>query len=120
MVTNLISGTESWDGVKIVGTNFTNNLPGRTLDSLVDIYCALFENAIEHSGLPLKELYITVEPHYENNKFNVIVCNSVLQDDSYRDKLNKIELIRQEISKKDTERRHKKNEGAAFIKYGLP
>lgn len=116
MVTNLISGTESWDGVKIVGTNFTNNLPGRTLDSLVDIYCALFENAIEHSGLPLKELYITVEPHYENNKFNVIVCNSVLQDASYREKLNKIELIRQEISKKDTRAKAQKERGSGFHK----
>lgn len=116
MVTNLISGTECWDGVIISGNNSQNILPGRTLDSLVDIYCALFENAIEHSGLPLNELQIQVEPKYENNQFSVTVNNSVCLDESFEEKSKKIETIRHEISKKDTRTKAQKEKGSGFHK----
>ncbi|MFW7208716.1 MULTISPECIES: hypothetical protein [unclassified Enterobacter] len=114
MVTNLISGAENWGGVNINLISNASQMPGRTLDGMVDLYCACFENAIEHSGLAISDIKIDVELNYQNGIFELAIRNNI---DNYTLELEeRITQIRTEISKKDTRVKAQKEKGSGFHK----
>ena len=116
MVSNLISGTDTWDGIKIKGNDNITYMPGRTLDGMVDLYCACFENAIEHSGLPINEINIFVDTYYKDKKFEVTITNNINTGTFSEELVDKIESIRKEIIKKDTRLKAQKERGSGFHK----
>jgi hypothetical protein len=116
MVSNLYSGADSWSGINIASSDTTGLMPGRTLDGMVDIYCALFENAIEHSGLPISDLLINVQASYRDGHFHVSITNSLNTDELTDENKAKIELISNEIKKKDTRVKAQKERGSGFHK----
>ncbi len=114
MVTNLISGADNWRGVNIKNNSNANHMPGRTLDGMVDLYCACFENAIEHSGLLISDIQIDVDLKYQNGIFELSIRNNI---DNYSLELeDRISQIRNEISKKDTRIKAQKEKGSGFHK----
>ncbi len=116
MVSNLISGADAWEGIRIKGSDHVTYMPGRTLDGMVDLYCASFENAIEHSGLPINEIEIIVDATYKDKKFEVTITNNI-NAECYNEELEgKIEAIRKEINKKDTRSKAQKERGSGFHK----
>lgn len=116
MVSNLYSGADSWDGINIASSDSTSLMPGRTLDGMVDIYCALFENAIEHCGLPISELIINVHASYKDGHFKVSIANSLNPNELTDINKSKIDLISNEIRKKDTRVKAQKERGSGFHK----
>lgn len=116
MVSNLISGADSWDGIKISTQENHSNLPGRTLDGMVDIYCAIFENAIEHSGVNIGDLVIKVNVHYQDNHFKVSIMNNIDTSIHIFENMEKIKAIKQELIKKDTRTKAQKEKGSGFHK----
>ncbi len=116
MVSNLISGADSWDGIQISIQGNHSNLPGRTLDGMVDIYCAIFENAIEHSGVNIADLIIKVNVSYEKNNFKAIIKNNIDTRVYVPANMDKIKAIKQELVKKDTRAKAQKEKGSGFHK----
>ncbi|WP_174865880.1 hypothetical protein [Pectobacterium polaris] len=116
MVSNLISGADTWDGIKISTHDSHSNLPGRTLDGMVDIYCAIFENAIEHSGISIGDLEIHVSVSYQGNHFKVGIINNIDTSIHINENMEKIKAIKQELIKKDTRAKAQKEKGSGFHK----
>ncbi len=116
MVTNLISGSDNWNGLNIKASGVTRLMPGRTLDGMVDVFCASFENAIEHSGLLITEINIDVEIKIIENRFKIIITNNISSEIFTSKNVDKINEIMSEISKKDTRIKAQKERGSGFHK----
>lgn len=116
MVSNSISGANNWNGIKISQDKNINQMPGRTLDGMVDLYCALFENAIEHSGLPIQDLNINVAIDYRKNNYKVVITNNINKSQVSTENSERITSIREDIRKKDTRIKAQKEKGSGFHK----
>lgn len=116
MVSNLISGADNWNGIKIEQTETYPFMPGRTLDGMVDVFCASFENAIEHSSLPISMININVDISYKNNLFEATISNNISSICRSISNEEKLEQIRAEINKKDNRMKAQKEKGSGFLK----
>lgn len=101
MVESTISGSEYWAGVNVSIMTATSSMPGRTLDSIVDIFCAIFENAISYSGKDLAELDIKVELDFDNGRYRAVVINGAAVDSSKGSNTERLEQVRLELRKSD-------------------
>ena len=116
MIRSTIAGATGWDGVQISINGLPALMPGRALDGMVDVFCALFENAIEHSGLNVDDLKVDVALELSEGKFRAHISNptdplTFENRDEYR-----IEHIRSEIIKSDTRRKAQKEGRSGFHK----
>lgn len=116
MVSSSISGADNWSGLKIIDMSFDKTMPGRTLDGMVDVYCASLENAIEHSGLPINELELEASISYINDTFDITLINNADPSKCTGETLDKIILIENEIKKMDTRIKVQKEKGSGFHK----
>lgn len=116
MVSNLISGADNWNGIVIEQNETSSFMPGRTLDGMVDVFCASFENAIEHSLLPINKININVRISYNNNIFEATVKNNIHTTCRTVSNENKLAQIRTEINKKDSRIKAQKEKGSGFLK----
>lgn len=101
MVESTISGADCWSGVGVSIGVATRNMPGRTLDSIVDIFCAIFENAIAYSGKELAELSIQVELSFDNGTYGATVTNVAAKNHLRESNIERVEQVRQELRKSD-------------------
>ncbi|KAA5971639.1 hypothetical protein [Pantoea sp. M_9] len=116
MVSSSISGADNWSGLKISKISFDNTMPGRTLDGMVDVYCASLENAIEHAGLPINDLELDASLSYINNTFEIELINNIEESKCTKETIDKITVIESEIKKMDTRVKVQKEKGSGFHK----
>lgn len=116
MVSSSISGADNWSGLKIISNTSDNAMPGRTLDGMVDVYCASFENAIEHSGLQINDLTMEVNVSLIDNKFMVSLTNNIQKGKFNEESIKRLHDIESEIKKKDTRVKAQKERGSGFHK----
>ena len=76
MLNRTIAGLNDWDGVS-VETESDAKVPGRTLDSIVELYHCLLENALKHSGLTSDDLKVSISTEYKQGKFSSIIVNNL-------------------------------------------
>lgn len=116
MVSSSISGADNWSGLNITNMNFDKTMPGRTLDGMVDVYCASLENAIEHAGLPINDLKLEASISYIEDTFEIMLINNVEESKCNLENLEKIKTIESEIKKMDTRIKVQKEKGSGFHK----
>lgn len=75
MVRNSISGAADWEGVSLNISDVDRTMPGRSLDAMVDMFCVLFENAIEHSGENLSNLKVVADLDLKDGYFTAKLNN---------------------------------------------
>lgn len=93
MIKKTISSASAWEGVRIESTTGGALLPGRTLDSMVDIYYDLLENSIARSGLPCERLEVDVSISYQDSIYSATVSNRVAAegcDDASKDRITRL------------------------------
>lgn len=99
MVSSSISGADNWSGLKITNISFDKTMPGRTLDGMVDVYCASLENAIEHAGLSINDLELDASISYINDTFEITLTNNIDESKYNKETQDKITIIESEIKK---------------------
>ncbi|MBA8866735.1 hypothetical protein FHW11_003918 [Pantoea agglomerans] len=116
MVSSSISGADNWSGLKITNISFDKTMPGRTLDGMVDVYCASLENAIEHAGLSINDLELDASISYINDTFEITLINNIDESKYNKETQDKITIIESEIKKMDTRIKVQKEKGSGFHK----
>lgn len=78
MVNRTLSMKTSWHGPKVTILDSDARLPGRSLDALVDIYYALFENAVKYSESEGVALNVRLKLNYQRGAFSGEVLSNAL------------------------------------------
>lgn len=102
MVNRTMSMVTPWSGPKTSIQFSDSKLPGRSLDALVDIYYALFENAVkyaENEGTPLD---VQLKLNYQKGEFVGEVISSAHPPTS--DQLERLEQIRESLATPESRR----------------
>ncbi|MHC8412053.1 hypothetical protein ACYZTR_18580 [Pseudomonas sp. Hz4] len=116
MIRNSISGARDWKGVDINISDVQGLMPGRSLDAMVDMFCVLFENAIEHSGEGLPNLRVSADLRFVDGCFSATLRNSVFSK-TYADRdESRLQRIRAELSKDDNRNKAQKEGRSGFHK----
>ncbi len=116
MIRNTISGAHEWKGVALNILDVQGMMPGRSLDAMVDVFCVLFENAIEHSGETIQDLRFSADLRLADGYFKVILCNSILPARFAQRDESRLERIRSELTKTDSRSRAQKEGRSGFHK----
>lgn len=67
---------KNWIGPSITIVETDGDLPGRTLDGLVDVFSIIFENAIKHSSSSGHDLEVSVHLTFKNGAFRGIFSSN--------------------------------------------
>lgn len=92
---------------EIVGAE---KLPGRTLDGLVDMFGILFENAIDHCGLDINKLEVSVSLKFEERRITISMTNNLVHGTIAEESKSALQSIRDGIGK-DGAKKYLQNEG---------
>jgi len=102
MVNRTMSMQAPWDGPKVSILNADATLPGRSLDALVDIYYALFENAVKYSEAVGIVLDVQLNLNYERGEFTGEVLSKGLPPTA--EQLERLKLIRETLATQESRR----------------
>ncbi|WP_454875352.1 hypothetical protein [Paraburkholderia xenovorans] len=78
---------------------------GRTLDGMVDIFCALMENAISHSGLPIEALLVDFQMSLSDGRFVVAIENNGASSTPTDDETERLVSLRNDIVQNNSRRK---------------
>jgi DNA-binding transcriptional ArsR family regulator len=104
LMKNTISGTAQWDGL-LINTTADGQLPGRTLDGMVDVFSGLLENAVKRSRLQLDSLRVTVDATLERGLYTAKVVNNIDRSRVTARDRELLSEIRQSLLNQDGNRR---------------
>ncbi|MBG0868222.1 MULTISPECIES: hypothetical protein [Burkholderia] len=105
MITNTMSAASGWQGVEVKCDAGSVSMPGRTLDGMVDISCALIENAITHSDLPISELHVKFDIRTKDGRVSVIVENNSNQNLAIAANMERLAALRMDIVQNQSRRK---------------
>lgn len=75
------------------------DMPGRTLDGLVDLFGILFENAIDHCELDINSLYVDVVLEFSDKVLKLTMVNNVAKSVATPDAQRTLESIKETLGK---------------------
>ncbi len=102
MVHRTLSVQSDWLGPEYGTMEADTKLPGRSLDTLVDIFYALFENAVKYAELELVPLKVRVSAKFEKGEFSAIVVSDVKEPTDAR--LVELESLRASLANQESRR----------------
>lgn len=91
-------------------------MPGRTLDTMVDVFACLLDNATIRSGLSTDFLKIKVELSLRDGKFIAIVTNNIASEKPTAADLAKVTKVYDSLNKSDSRARAQREGGSGFHK----
>jgi len=91
-------------------------MPGRTLDGMVDMFDVLMMNSMQHSGLPLDKLEISVSGGMSLGRISIEFRNKVEQSTLNDASEERLATIRQELNKSDSGRRAQREGRSGLLK----
>lgn len=104
MVKNTISAAASWNQVSVKCNDSLSQMPGRTLDGMVYVFCGLLENAILRSGLAVDQLQLDAEISLSEGAFFARVTNQVASEKLTDTEKEKVERLRDSIRRNESGR----------------
>lgn len=102
-----------------VNINFDNSgdlMPGRSLDAMVDVFACLLDNATIRSGLTTDKLKISVDLKLLDGSFEAVVTNNTAPDKPSIIDTEKVNLVRESLTKSDSRARAQREGGSGFHK----
>ncbi|MEQ0777695.1 hypothetical protein ABLT15_35860 [Paraburkholderia tropica] len=105
MIINTISAASGWQGVEVQCDSGSVSMPGRTLDGMVDIFCALMENAITHSDLPINTLRVKFDIRTKDGRVWVVVGNNSSRNLSIAANMERLAALRTDIVQNQSKRK---------------
>ncbi|MDE3736409.1 hypothetical protein PSH28_07385 [Pseudomonas resinovorans] len=105
MIKNTMSIASDWQGVVIDIAQGSRLVPGRALDAMVYIFYGLIENAINHSKLPVSDIFVNAAISYLDGKYKVRFSNRVNLSRRIQEDVDRLGQIRNSILLKESTKR---------------
>jgi hypothetical protein len=117
---NIVSSTNSrsshWTGLIVDAQPDLPLLPGRSLDTLVDVYYALIENALTRAGLLPEQLKMTINVAVNAKRLEVTATNNLAPTKPSSEERARVSELRQSLNKNESRRRAQLEGGSGLLK----
>ncbi|MGE8637991.1 MAG: hypothetical protein ACN6PR_05075 [Achromobacter sp.] len=102
MVRRIMAMQNYWNGPNSNAQATDVKLPGRLLDDLVDIYYALFENAVQYAEQECVPLKINIDHQYKSGELRAVVTSSALPPTEAQ--LARLAALKESLSSEESRR----------------